>query len=126
MYHIRRSSQFSFFLITRPPPRSTLFPYTTLFRSAGGASRLLRRGRVRHAGRACSQPNADHFGASPQSGRAGGGSVAALTESSSGGWLKAVGFAYQPATEGCYAAIERRRLVPAAPQASTLAASAFS
>src|SRR5262249_56022070 len=25
-----------FFLMTRPPPRSTLFPYTTLFRSAGG------------------------------------------------------------------------------------------
>src|SRR5687768_18595782 len=25
---------FSFFLITRRPPRSTLFPYTTLFRSA--------------------------------------------------------------------------------------------
>src|SRR5438132_8365340 len=24
---------FLFFLITRPPPRSTLFPYTTLFRS---------------------------------------------------------------------------------------------
>src|SRR5207244_11521625 len=24
---------FSFFLITRPPPKSTLFPYTTLFRS---------------------------------------------------------------------------------------------
>src|SRR5256886_16840022 len=24
-----------FFLMTRPPPRSTLFPYTTLFRSCG-------------------------------------------------------------------------------------------
>src|SRR5690349_22453862 len=24
-----------FFLMTRPPPRSTLFPYTTLFRSLG-------------------------------------------------------------------------------------------
>src|SRR5262245_64239601 len=24
------------FVITRPPPRSTLFPYTTLFRSAAG------------------------------------------------------------------------------------------
>src|SRR5437763_15775986 len=24
---------FIFFIITRPPPRSTLFPYTTLFRS---------------------------------------------------------------------------------------------
>src|SRR3712207_8122757 len=27
-----------FFLMIRRPPRSTLFPYTTLFRSAGGAS----------------------------------------------------------------------------------------
>src|SRR5436190_13848403 len=25
-----------FFLMIRPPPRSTLFPYTTLFRSGGG------------------------------------------------------------------------------------------
>src|SRR5947209_13634209 len=30
-----------FFLIIRRPPRSTLFPYTTLFRSEGGASALL-------------------------------------------------------------------------------------
>src|SRR2546426_10128130 len=29
----------------RRPPRSTLFPYTTLFRSAGGAPRLRRRAR---------------------------------------------------------------------------------
>src|SRR5215475_91611 len=28
---------FFFFLMIRRPPRSTLFPYTTLFRSAGGA-----------------------------------------------------------------------------------------
>src|SRR5205085_7348778 len=28
------SSSFFFFLMTRRPPRSTLFPYTTLFRSA--------------------------------------------------------------------------------------------
>src|SRR2546425_12528890 len=27
---------FFFFLMIRRPPRSTLFPYTTLFRSAGG------------------------------------------------------------------------------------------
>src|SRR6266536_5668329 len=27
---------FVFFLMIRPPPRSTLFPYTTLFRSAAG------------------------------------------------------------------------------------------
>src|SRR5947208_10602167 len=29
---------FFFFLISRPPPRSTLFPYTTLFRSNVGAA----------------------------------------------------------------------------------------
>src|SRR5437899_7804909 len=31
-----------FFLIIRRPPRSTLFPYTTLFRSSGRALRRLR------------------------------------------------------------------------------------
>src|SRR5438045_9041638 len=30
---------FSFFLLIRPPPRSTLFPYTTLFRSVGPVRR---------------------------------------------------------------------------------------
>src|SRR6185369_17850133 len=29
---------FFFFLMIRRPPRSTLFPYTTLFRSTGGGS----------------------------------------------------------------------------------------
>src|SRR6266568_7220756 len=33
-----------FFLMIRRPPRSTLFPYTTLFRSAGGAGRLFASG----------------------------------------------------------------------------------
>src|SRR5215467_15878728 len=32
---------FFFFLMIRRPPRSTLFPYTTLFRSAAEASTLL-------------------------------------------------------------------------------------
>src|SRR3712207_7299224 len=32
-----------FFLMIRRPPRSTLFPYTTLFRSRGGRSRGARR-----------------------------------------------------------------------------------
>ena len=32
-----------FFLMIRRPPRSTLFPYTTLFRSGGKRWRLLRR-----------------------------------------------------------------------------------
>src|SRR5947208_14028217 len=35
---------FFFFLLTRRPPRSTLFPYTTLFRSSGTWRRLPRRG----------------------------------------------------------------------------------
>src|SRR3712207_7681057 len=33
----------------RRPPRSTLFPYTTLFRSGRGAQRIPRAGRVRPA-----------------------------------------------------------------------------
>src|SRR5256712_8976158 len=32
---------FFFFLMIRRPPRSTLFPYTTLFRSTGGSGDLL-------------------------------------------------------------------------------------
>src|SRR5438309_8994327 len=38
MHYLLPSSMF-FFLIIRRPPRSTLFPYTTLFRSPGRASR---------------------------------------------------------------------------------------
>src|SRR3989442_13556544 len=34
---------FFFFLMIRRPPRSTLFPYTTLFRSQGAQARLRRR-----------------------------------------------------------------------------------
>src|SRR3712207_9309392 len=33
-----------FFLMIRRPPRSTLFPYTTLFRSADARRQVLRRG----------------------------------------------------------------------------------
>src|SRR2546430_12618164 len=35
MAHALSSSFFFFFLMIRRPPRSTLFPYTTLFRSRG-------------------------------------------------------------------------------------------
>src|SRR5438034_3573486 len=47
---------FFFFLMIRRPPRSTLFPYTTLFRSRRGRSprsrrRYCRRGRGRSPGR---------------------------------------------------------------------------
>src|SRR6266536_3529292 len=34
--HYCMSAFFFFFLMIRRPPRSTLFPYTTLFRSSGG------------------------------------------------------------------------------------------
>src|SRR5438552_14432340 len=37
--HSHFSSLFFFFLMIRPPPRSTLFPYTTLFRSRRLAER---------------------------------------------------------------------------------------
>src|SRR5437773_6705635 len=33
---MRGCSRYIYFLMLRPLPRSTLFPYTTLFRSAGG------------------------------------------------------------------------------------------
>src|SRR3712207_8271879 len=34
------SDRYFFFLMIRRPPRSTLFPYTTLFRSSHGGNRL--------------------------------------------------------------------------------------
>src|SRR5471030_3434776 len=37
---------FFFFLMIRRPPRSTLFPYTTLFRSRAGRSRRFRAARA--------------------------------------------------------------------------------
>src|SRR2546427_60645 len=46
---------FFFFLMTRRPPRSTLFPYTTLFRSAVRAC-----GQVRHLRRLLAVGNAGH------------------------------------------------------------------
>src|SRR3712207_8163023 len=39
-----------FFLMIRRPPRSTLFPYTTLFRSAHAHRRRRRRGGARRVG----------------------------------------------------------------------------
>src|SRR3712207_7544105 len=75
-----------FFLMIRRPPRSTLFPYTTLFRSADGARRRRsaraltaprgrgprprrrrpRRGRPRRARRRPSRPHADLHVAEPR------------------------------------------------------------
>src|SRR6266436_9490637 len=48
-----RSFFFFFFLMIRRPPRSTLFPYTTLFRSGRTRSRCFVRGR--RSCRACRQ-----------------------------------------------------------------------
>src|SRR5260221_920360 len=47
---------FFFFLMIRRPPRSTLFPYTTLFRSPGGRSRC--RTHRRHSTEARRAPGA--------------------------------------------------------------------
>src|SRR5882757_508587 len=41
---------FFFFLMIRRPPRSTLFPYTTLFRSPADVQRPARPARAVHAG----------------------------------------------------------------------------
>src|SRR5688572_33018496 len=46
---------FFFFLITRRPPRSTLFPYTTLFRSRRGFLRRVADAQLRK------QPAVDHL-----------------------------------------------------------------
>src|SRR5262249_61197861 len=65
--HTPFSTFSSYLLITRPPPRSTLFPYTTLFRSLRRAERdLLDRGGARvdgigieRAGRPVARPERD-------------------------------------------------------------------
>src|SRR5439155_26113718 len=44
-----------FFLMLRPPPRSTLFPYTTLFRSPARARPSTERHRL--VGRVCNVPS---------------------------------------------------------------------
>src|SRR5256885_10613478 len=56
---------FFFFLMIRRPPRSTLFPYTTLFRSPGNGEALAAPGRVldevaltrAHLARMCHEPS---------------------------------------------------------------------
>src|SRR2546426_8605487 len=50
MFSLVRCWLFFFFLMIRRPPRSTLFPYTTLFRSIGGAFTVVdRTGALRSA-----------------------------------------------------------------------------
>src|SRR2546425_11580863 len=48
MSHVTLISFFFFFLMIRRPPRSTLFPYTTLFRSETGSHDRRRRRPTRH------------------------------------------------------------------------------
>src|SRR3989442_6411334 len=49
MCNLSHSFFFFFFLMIRRPPRSTLFPYTTLFRSLlDGADQVVRRLRLQH------------------------------------------------------------------------------
>src|SRR2546422_4047095 len=50
-FHVSQLSTFFFFLMIRRPPRSTLFPYTTLFRSP--PRRALRGPPCRRAPRRC-------------------------------------------------------------------------
>src|SRR6266513_3856468 len=54
-------TSFFFFLVLRRPQRSTLFPYTTLFRSRGGGGRRACRGRSRWTTRwpSCPTPPQD-------------------------------------------------------------------
>src|SRR6266478_10114674 len=62
---------FFFFLMIRRPPRSTLFPYTTLFRSRGRAARARRRaGRELRPGRPAHLRGPDR-GGEPARGQAG-------------------------------------------------------
>src|ERR1035437_10816168 len=63
---VHRVSYFVFFLMIRRPPRSTLFPYTTLFRSryapAGRrpGSRPVRENRLWHLDRKSTRLNSSH------------------------------------------------------------------
>src|SRR3712207_8480797 len=51
---------FFFFLMIRRPPRSTLFPYTTLFRSSRGTEELVHAHRTHHRRLARHRPRHRH------------------------------------------------------------------
>src|SRR3712207_9119308 len=53
---------FFFFLMIRRPPRSTLFPYTTLFRSRALGAAVARPGPLRRLGRLRRRPAPDDLG----------------------------------------------------------------
>src|SRR5690348_17466399 len=69
-----------FFLIIRSPPRSTLFPYTTLFRSVRAHQGLLR-GAWRHRGRSRGARRANRQQGAPRARRNEGAAVPRLTRS---------------------------------------------
>src|SRR3712207_8957700 len=54
-----------FFLMIRRPPRSTLFPYTTLFRSPIAKRRRLARGIARRRARLDDRADAERLGTAP-------------------------------------------------------------
>src|SRR2546421_9546075 len=60
---------FLFFLMIRRPPRSTLFPYTTLFRSVGGARAGACRADRLGAGASCPPHYREHGARRPAEGR---------------------------------------------------------
>src|SRR3712207_8076904 len=69
MCHIR---YYFFFLMIRRPPRSTLFPYTTLFRSAGETESRREAGARKTEGRRqASQPQGCPSGGRPADARPG-------------------------------------------------------
>src|SRR5256885_6652914 len=57
-YFLYYRSFFFFFLMIRRPPRSTLFPYTTLFRSRSGPRRPTRGRKSRRRSARCSRREA--------------------------------------------------------------------
>src|SRR5258708_36021623 len=63
-YHFAWHNPFFFFLMIRRPPRSTLFPYTTLFRSRDAAGRQQGKAR-REDGQASPRPDAGYAVAAP-------------------------------------------------------------
>src|SRR5437773_12168826 len=58
-WHARQSLLWFFFLLLRRPPRSTLFPYTTLFRSGVGVAGGVAIKRAIAIGRVVGAPGVD-------------------------------------------------------------------
>src|SRR5438046_7767204 len=65
--HPSRPTSYIFFLMIPPPPRSTLFPYTTLFRSRCAAPARRRCSRPRASGSCTSAPRSEEHTSELQS-----------------------------------------------------------